>query len=171
MRYPSPDVWKGSSNLIPNTDLLANLAQEQVFLALKEKRWNDAYVMAFSALREFPEDHSHDALRINLWMARRELGEDGDQLRREVEAWIPGDHDLTSEIGKAAILRNEERTLLLLSELANDHEDSPASVATWPLIVDMAARSKPIAAWVQAQRPGKRLRQREPQIQQRRKHR
>ncbi len=133
------------ARLVPESDQAAAVAEGEVVRALKEKRWRDAKTMAVAALGPLGEDHGHHQLRVNLWMARRELGEDWPKLQQEILGWEPPDDDPDYAVAKAALLRDEQRTLGELRRLqAIGHPI--ADMADWPLMRDMQQRSKAIAS-------------------------
>lgn len=84
------------ARLVPESDQAVSVADGEVMRALKEQRWRDAKTMAVAALGPLGEGHSHHQLRVNLWMARRELGEDWAKLQKKILGWEPPDDNPAS---------------------------------------------------------------------------
>lgn len=126
---------------------VAEIASDPVLRALEQRRWRDAANLAEVALRGCDRHHSHHELRVNWWMARRELGDNWDTLRAEIEDWKPPRGEPRYRVAKAALLRDETGLLNAL----RDYDAVGLSVrdlAAWPLIVDMRERSPRVAVLV-----------------------
>lgn len=123
------------------------IASDPVLRALEQRRWQDAANLAQIALSGFDVDHQYHELRVNWWMARRELGNEWDTLRAEIEGWTPPNAEPRYVVAKAALLRDEIGLLNALRDY-DAHGLSVRDLATWPLIVHMRERSSRVAALV-----------------------
>lgn len=126
---------------------LPEMASAPVLRALEQKRWHDARNLAQIALKGLGGAHPHHELRVNLWMARRELGDDWEVLRDEIEAWVPPEGEPRYLVAKAALLRDESGLLAALREYESGGF-SVRDLRTWPLLIQMRERSTRIAAFV-----------------------
>jgi hypothetical protein len=129
------------------------LAEVYTVRALDARRWRDARTIASLALKGQSPDHLHHTLRVNLWMARRELGESSAVLESEIAAWVPPPEEPQYLAAKAALTRDEAATIDALRECESVGDVRPADMKDWPLFVDMASRSAAVARIVR-QRPG-----------------
>jgi hypothetical protein len=116
----------------------AELAANHVPRALREGLWNEARVVATAALAGQPSDHEHHELRINLWMAHRELGMPQEELAREISAWSAPD-ELRYRLAISALLLDEAATLSAWRECEAAGENL-AHLADWPLLLQMRKR-------------------------------
>jgi hypothetical protein len=123
------------------------IASDPVLRALEQRRWRDAANLAEIALCGFGADHPHHELRVNRWMARRELGDEWDTLRVEIESWTPPGAEPRYLVAKAALLRDETGLLTALRDY-DAHGLSVRDLAAWPLIVHMRGCSRRVAALV-----------------------
>lgn len=137
------------AHFAPGAPSSPEIASERVLWALHGKRWQDAHLIASFALQGQPPDHEHDELRVNDWMARRELGTDLQSLKEEFNNWRPPEDDLRFRVAIPALFQDEAATVIALKELAEKQGDEK-SVATWPLIEELAQRSEPIAQWIRS---------------------
>jgi len=142
------------AHFTPENSNIANMADGFVVRALEERRWRDAYFLATLALSNCPPDHAHHELKVNRWMARRELGDGWEQLRGEIEVWEPPEPKPRFRAAKALLLGDEATSLAALKEYARSADVSGKELATWPLVVEMAKHSKAISQWAILQRSG-----------------
>ncbi|MEQ8435951.1 MAG: hypothetical protein RIB65_00555 [Ilumatobacter fluminis] len=99
---------------------------------LKAGRWADALAVA-SAVADYEVDpQSLATLRVNGWMAERELAGTVESIRLEVSGWTPPSEDRRWEIARAALL-HDDATLLRLLRQAEAARADMASYTDWPL--------------------------------------
>jgi hypothetical protein len=140
-------VFAWIAHFAPGAATTPEIASERVLRALSQKRWHDARRMASFGLKGQPADHEHHELRVNEWMARRELGDDPSVLKQEIAQWQPPIDDPRYKVAIAALLDDEIGTIEALKEVAEDHGDA-ARLSTWPLLEEMALRSDALARWM-----------------------
>jgi hypothetical protein len=128
------------------------IASDPVLRALEQRRWQDVANLAEIALGGFDADHSHHELRVNLWMARRGLGDNWDTLPAEIEGWTPPKAEPRYLVAKAALLRDEIGLLNALRDY-DAHGLSVRDLAARPRIVHMRERSPTSSS---ARRPNER---------------
>jgi hypothetical protein len=141
-------AWLG--HFAPSSPGLAQVAEIYVFRALQAKCWTEAVQMATIALTGHGPDHELNELRVNLWMARRELDDDWPGLRSEIVAWTPPPDDPRYHLAKAALLLDERAVLTTLREAASRGDQLPLEVADWPLLTRMAGAYPAIAAMLRS---------------------
>jgi len=135
------------AHFLSGEQVVSEFASEPVLRALEQERWNDALTLADLALRDYDPDHPQHELRVNRWMALRELGEDWEKLQAEIKAWEPPRGETRYQVAKAALLRDEAGFLDALSTY-EESGHSVQEIATWPLVVNMKGRSTQIRARV-----------------------
>ena len=129
---------------------VADIAADLVFEALKARRWLEARSIAEVALAASLPDHSHHELRVNLWMARRELGDqDWDQMRAEIARWEPPSDQPQFRVAQAALLHDEARVVAELEAYRNTTGRHVPAMATWPLLADYLVRSPRVRSLLQ----------------------
>lgn len=131
--------------LPPGDPRVPEMTSAPVLRALEKQRWHDAANLAAIALKKLKPDHPYHELRVNSWMARRELGCEWEALRDEIEAWVPPGGEPGLLVAKAALLWDEPALLVALRE----YESTGLSVKqlrTWPLLMQMRKRSPRVAA-------------------------
>ncbi len=130
------------ARLAPNTDEAAQFAHDPVLRALRADRWHEARYMAESVLEGLPPDHDHHQLRVNLWMAKQELGGNEVALRTEIKSWMPpADNDPRYRLAKAALLDDEAEAIAVLDAFRTDGALNTAELQTWPLVKRLQERS------------------------------
>lgn len=116
---------------------------EVVFDLLSEGRWGDAALVCDRFLSGLTtndtSDQSEHLLKVNRWLATRELADDVDVIRDEVEAWEPPDDGVDWQVARAALLDDAESTVRLLRELAGGGT-SVHRLRSWPLLQTLASR-------------------------------
>jgi hypothetical protein len=134
--------------LVPQHGAVIDLAQSQVLLALENERWHEAKVMASTSLATRGSDDRKPELEVNLFMARRELGEDWDSLKEEIEAWVPPNVKESEDkwrygVAKSALLGDVAATHEALRARQRENPDL-SSYSTWPLLKRLSEQSAAI---------------------------
>lgn len=126
--------------LTAGSESFVEFTEDQVFQALAAAHWLDAREMARLALETCPPGHEAHELQVNFWMARRELDDDWESLRREVEAWEPPENAPRYLLAKAALLEDEPAVLGALESYV-EQGFRVRDIAHWPLVVKMTRKS------------------------------
>lgn len=109
---------------------------------LHGKHWGDASSLATVLERYEADAAARAALRVNSWMARRELAGSAEAIGAEVEHWDPPGDDPSWEIARAALLERYDELATLLSEVGERRVWIDAD--SWPLLKVAAERSTAI---------------------------
>lgn len=140
------------AKLLPKSTDLVDFSFNFVIKSLKESRWNDVCRIGKLVLDKYPSDHSHYELKVNLWMAQRELGQNWEVLKKEIQEWQPPD-ELRYRLAKAALLLDETATISALKAYKRQ-ENSLAwnSLIEWPLIINIGDKFSAIKKLLQQKR-------------------
>lgn len=133
------------AHLVPKGPLPAEYSADFLYLALKEHRPQDAWIIADAVVRDRELRELPGVVQVNWLMARRDVGEDPALLKQEIEAWVPPNDDLDYAIARAALLRDEDGLVSLMEGRLRKDSDALRGVAEWPLLEDMAELSPRIA--------------------------
>lgn len=118
------------------------MAVDPVYRALRLQRWNDARTYAQLALANCELTDDAHILQVNRWMARQEMGEDKEEIEKEIETWKhPNDNELRYRLAKAALLFEVQECLNVLKEIQTSAPSLLNDVKTWPLIERMKSHS------------------------------
>lgn len=146
--------WLGNSlgllllaHFAPAGSYTAGLAHQTVVRALETMHWREARIIASVVLQACADGDYHHELRVNLWMARRELDDDWDDFRAEIMAWQPPAGQ-QYHVAKAALLRDAGGTLSALADCLQSGDIDVEYLATWPLVRAMAEQSPRIKTWL-----------------------
>ena len=131
-----------AARLAPADNQMRELAHSPVYRALRAGFWREAEVMAAEALRDAPPDHEHHELRINWWLAQRELGAlDHEAMSRLVAGWSPPIDQPRYRLATAALLWDVPKALASLQECLADDPVGSYDVKEWPVVLLLAERS------------------------------
>jgi hypothetical protein len=126
----------------PGLVAAARWGTKPVLRALQGKRWRAAKFMAERLLADFAPDHEFTELRVNLWMARQELGDR--DVDMEIQEWEPSG-DTKDNVAHAALQHDAEATLRLVNEGISGGTFSSDDLRSWPLIVRLCEESTEFA--------------------------
>lgn len=109
--------------------------------------WGDARALATALAPHEADEATRHALRVNAWMAAREIAGSPDQIRAEVEDWTPPNDSITWSIARAALLaQNDELRQLLHRSSGRNNEF--VDYTSWPLLRHAASHDPSIRALV-----------------------
>jgi hypothetical protein len=121
--------------------------KDRVYQALQDHRWHDAATIGRMVLPVLPDEEEHQELLVNIWMARRECGEDWPTLRTEIEGWkAPPTHRF--HVARAALLSDARGVIAALQAWEREDPTAVRDVAGWPLLGRLAEGSAPLATYL-----------------------
>ncbi len=131
-----------STHFAPSTNEAAEFSMARVVRALSRRHWRDALYMADAVLDGLPLDHQHHELRVNRWMALKELGEcDQTDLRGEINRWSPPDNEPRYRLAKACLLDDDKGAIDAFEECRSSATSEAGELMSWPLVEVMCKGS------------------------------
>lgn len=136
-------VWLPA--LLPQSGFELHGADEVVLVMLRRERWELAASLSSALLASAPST-SH-TLRVNHWMARRELAGSTDVIRSEVSDWLPPNDQTEWRLARAAVMEDVEEVKETL-RLAKRRGDPVTHYLTWPLLRRLRRKDLALDRWL-----------------------
>jgi hypothetical protein len=131
-----------AARLAPADNQTREFAHSPVYRALRAGFWREAEVMAAAALADAPSDHEHHELRINQWLAQRELGTIGQEaMSLLISEWSPPVDQPRFRLAIAALLGDVPQAIASLQQCLDDDPVGSYGVREWPVVTLLAERS------------------------------
>jgi len=131
--------------LLPNDGFEFHRADEIIVQLLEHESWDLAATLSGAFLaRSTGEAH---LLKVNNWMARRELSGSTECIESEVLSWVPPSDDLDWRVARAALLESCDEVRELLVDCAARGNDV-THFEGWPLIKRLRRTDRRLDLWL-----------------------